>query len=75
MCAESEVGVLRSLFNFYDCRHTVKYIAQTDLDEMFILTEKNKTLVEFMDNLMAKNPEMASASFISRRAKSPVSFL
>jgi hypothetical protein len=57
----------------FEFRNTVKYIAQTDLDEMFVLNVKNKTLVEFMDDLSNANPNMAAASFVSRRAKSPVS--
>ncbi|KAI6192510.1 protein of unknown function DUF23 domain-containing protein [Aphelenchoides fujianensis] len=69
---------LEVMLSILDCmlraRHQVKYVAQTDLDEFVVLGREDDDLVALMEELNEKNPRMASASFISRRAKMPVNF-
>lgn len=54
--------------------YRVKFVAQTDLDEILVLNRQNSTLIDFLNSLLDDNPEIASASFVSRRAKPPISF-
>ncbi|KAI6185140.1 protein of unknown function DUF23 domain-containing protein [Aphelenchoides fujianensis] len=69
---------LEVMLSILDCllraRHQVKYVAQTDLDEFVVLGREDDDLIALMEELNEKNPRMASASFISRRAKMPVNF-
>jgi hypothetical protein len=64
--------------SIFDCLHrsrfNVKYVAQTDLDELVIVRDSSNNLIDLMDSLSTDYPEMSSASFVSRRAKLPVCF-
>ncbi|KAI6200451.1 protein of unknown function DUF23 domain-containing protein [Aphelenchoides besseyi] len=69
---------LEVAISIFDClsrsRNQVKFIAQTDLDELIILKRKDNNLLKFMEELSEKNPNMSTASFVSRRAKLPPAF-
>lgn len=55
-------------------RGNVKYLAQTDLDEM-IFVGKGRSIIKFMETMDKQEPEMAAVSFRSQRVQVTVSFL
>ncbi|KAI6192860.1 protein of unknown function DUF23 domain-containing protein [Aphelenchoides fujianensis] len=66
---------LEVMLSILDCMlRARRYVAQTDLDEFVVLGREDDDLIALMEELNEKNPRMASASFISRRAKMPVNF-
>ncbi|KAI6236392.1 Glycosyltransferase family 92 protein [Aphelenchoides besseyi] len=58
---------LEVAISIFDClsrsRNQVKFISQTDLDELIILKRKDNNLLKFMDELSVKHPTMSTASF------------
>lgn len=53
-------------------RWNVHYVAQSDLDEIFQVNT-DISLLKYLYWLESKHPAMASANFMSRRVKVPVS--
>lgn len=49
-------------------RNAVKYLAQTDLDEM-LYVGPNRSVIEFMRAIDLQEPEMAAVSFRSQRVQ------
>ncbi|KAI6175763.1 protein of unknown function DUF23 domain-containing protein [Aphelenchoides bicaudatus] len=64
---------LEVMIAIFDClhraRYNVKYIAQTDLDEIVVVKANNNSLFDFMESTLERNPKMSSVSLVSRRAK------
>ncbi|KAI6175996.1 protein of unknown function DUF23 domain-containing protein [Aphelenchoides bicaudatus] len=69
------LDVMTSIFDcMHRARYNVKYVAQTDIDEMVVLHNKEETLIELLDKLMNMYPDLAAVSFMSRRAQTPSNF-
>uniref|UniRef100_A0A7E4ZS61 Glycosyltransferase family 92 protein n=1 Tax=Panagrellus redivivus TaxID=6233 RepID=A0A7E4ZS61_PANRE len=62
---------LEVFLGIFDCmmraRYNVKYIAQTDLDET-IFVNGSQTLIEYMESMNKKHPDLVDVQFLSRRA-------
>ena len=59
--------------NYHLFRNNVKFIAQSDLDEMFHIN--NRTLLEYLEEMSTKHPKMVDLQFLSKRVRMNVSFL
>lgn len=72
-CLDSQKATASGL-NDDNCRHRVRYVAQTDLDEL-LLVNAAPSLLTYLNWLDRTQPMWASASWLSRRARVQVSRL
>uniref|UniRef100_A0AC34FK16 Glycosyltransferase family 92 protein n=1 Tax=Panagrolaimus sp. ES5 TaxID=591445 RepID=A0AC34FK16_9BILA len=60
---------LEVFLGIFDCmhraRHNVKFVSQSDLDEMFYV--KNQTLLQFLEDMNKMHPKMVDIQFLSKR--------